>query len=173
MLDKPFALAPADQKHLLAITRRGRTKARTFKRASALLQVQAGHSLLQVAEALQVSRQSVARWRDHYRQAGLQALDEKPRSGRPVRIDGRQRARITALACSSPPPPGRARWTLRLLADKVVELGYCGSLSHTGVRQILKKRTPAAPEKDLVPGHARCPVSGPDGATAVSVCVAL
>jgi putative transposase len=138
MLDQPFALAPADQKHLLAITRRGRTKARTFKRASALLQLQAGHSLLQIAAALQVSRQSVARWRDHYLQTGLQALDEKPRSGRPVRIDGRQRARITALACSSP-PPGRARWTLRLLADKVVELGYCGSLSHTGVRQILKE----------------------------------
>jgi putative transposase len=172
MFDQPFALTPADQEHLVAITRRGRTKVRTFKRASALLQLQAGHTLLHVAEALPVSRPSVARWRDHYRRAGLQALDEKPRSGRPVRIDGRQRARITALACSQP-PSGRARWTLRLLADKVVELGYCGSLSHTGVRQILKKRTPATPEKDLVPGHARCPVSGPDGATAVSVCVAL
>jgi transposase len=138
MLDQPFALAPADQQHLLAITRRGRTKARTFQRASALLQLQAGHTLLQIAEALQVSRQSVARWRDHYRQEGLQVLDEKPRSGRPIRITGKQRARITALACSTP-PEGRARWTLRLLADKAVELGYCGSLSHTGVRQILKK----------------------------------
>jgi putative transposase len=138
MLDQPFALAPADQKHLTAITRRGRTKARTFQRASALLPLQAGHTLLQIAEALQVSRQSVARWRDHYLQAGLQALDEKPRSGRPIRLDGKQRARITALACSTP-PQGRARWTLRLLADKAVELGYCRSLSHTGVRQILKK----------------------------------
>lgn len=138
MLDQPFALAPADQQHLLAITRRGRTKARTFQRASALLQLQAGHTLLQIAEALQVSRQSVARWRDHYRQEGLQVLDEKPRSGRPIRMTGKQRARITALACSTP-PEGRARWTLRLLADKAVELGYCHSLSHTGVRQILKK----------------------------------
>jgi transposase len=65
-------------------------------------------------------------------------LDEKPRSGRPVRLDGKQRARITALACSTP-PAGRARWTLRRLADKVVELGYGGRLSHTGVRQLLKK----------------------------------
>jgi putative transposase len=138
MLDQPFALTPADQKFLTAITRRGRSKARTFQRASALLQLQAGHTLLQIAEALQVSRQSVARWRDGYLQAGLQVLDEKPRSGRPVRLDGKQRARITALACSTP-PEGRARWTLRLLADKVVELGYCGNLSHTGVRQILKK----------------------------------
>ena len=138
MLDQPFALVPAGQQHLLAITRRGRTKARTFQRASALLHLQAGHTLLQIAEALRVSRQSVARWRDHYRPAGLQVLDEKPRSGRPIRITGKQRARITALACSTP-PEGRASWTWRLLADKAVELGYCGSLSHTGVRQILKK----------------------------------
>jgi putative transposase len=138
MVDQPFAWAKTDQKHLTAITRRGPSKARTFQRASALLQLQAGHTLLHVAEALQVSRQSVARWRDCYLQAGLQALDEKPRSGRPVRIEGKQRAQLTALACSTP-PEGRARWTLRLLADKAVELGYCGSLSHTGVRQILKK----------------------------------
>jgi putative transposase len=112
MLDQPFALAPADQKHLTAMTRRGRSKAGTFQRASALLQLQAGHTLLHVAEALQVSRQSVARWRDRYLQVGLQALDEKPRSGRPVRLDGKQRARITALACSTP-PEGRARWSRR------------------------------------------------------------
>lgn len=138
MSETPFALRAADQAHLVAITHRGRTKARTFQRASALLQLQAGHTLLHIAEVLQVSRQSVARWRDHYRQAGLQVLDEKPRSGRPLRIDGKQRARITALACSKP-PKGRARWTLRLLADKAVELGYCTGLSHTHARQILKK----------------------------------
>ncbi len=109
-----------------------------MERFSALLQLQAGHTLLYVAQALQVSRQSVARWRDGYLQAGLQVLDEKPRSGRPVRIEGKQRAQLTALACSTP-PAGRARWTLRLLADQAVELGYCGRLSHTGVRQILKK----------------------------------
>ncbi|MBV9339850.1 MAG: helix-turn-helix domain containing protein [Acidobacteria bacterium] len=138
MLDKPFALAPADQTHLAAITRRGRTKARTFQRASALLQLQTGHTLLHIAETLRVSRQSVARWRDRYLQVGLQALDEKPRSGRPIRLDGKQRARITALACSTP-PEGRARWSLRLLADRAVELGYCTGLSHTHARQILKK----------------------------------
>ena len=138
MIEKPFALTVTDRKHLAAITRRGRTKARTFQRASALLQLQAGHTLLHIAEALQVSRQSVARWRNGYLQTGLQVLDEKPRTGRPVRIDGKQRAQITALACSTP-PEGRARWSLRLLADKVVELGCCGRLSHTGVRQILTK----------------------------------
>ncbi len=140
MLDKPFALAKADQKHLAAIMRRGHAKARTFQRASALLQLQAGHTLLSIAALLQVSRQSVARWRDHYLQVGLQALDEKPRSGRPIRLDGKQRAQITALACRQP-PQGRARWTLRLLADQAVELRYCTGLSYTQARQILKKTT--------------------------------
>ena len=135
-----FTLTPADQAHLRVIMSRGRTAARTFMRAAALLQLHAGHTLLAIADALQVSRQSVARWRDAYRASGLQALDEKPRSGRPVRLDGKQRARITALACSTP-PEGHARWTLRLLADKAVALGYCTSLSHTGVRQLLKKTT--------------------------------
>ncbi|HVI79044.1 MAG TPA: helix-turn-helix domain-containing protein [Candidatus Acidoferrum sp.] len=138
MSEKPFALRAADQAHLVAITTRGRSAARTMKRASALLQLHAGHTLLYVAQALQVSRQSVARWRDGYLQVGLQALDEKPRSGRPIRIDGKQRARLTALACSTP-PEGRARWTLRLLADQAVELGYCTGLSHTQARKILKK----------------------------------
>ncbi len=133
-----FSLAAADQDHLKAITRRGRTSARTYQRATALLQLHDGHTLLAVAAALQVSRQSVARWRDGYLASGLRILDDQPRSGRPVRIDGTQRARLTALACSTP-PEGRARWTLRLLADQAVELGFCPSLSHTQVRRILKK----------------------------------
>lgn len=85
-----------------------------------------------------MSRQSVLRWRDHYLSRGLEVLEDAPRSGRPVEIDGASRAKITALACSAP-PKGHARWTLRLLADKVIELGYCERVSHTAVRQILKK----------------------------------
>ena len=53
-------------------------------------------------------------------------------------IDGPQRAKITARACSTP-PPGHARWSLRLLADKAVELEYCEHLSHNAVKEILKK----------------------------------
>ncbi len=138
MPETPFTLAAADRAHLLTITSRGRSAARTFKRATALLQLHDGHSLRHIADALQVSRQSVARWRDTYRERGLTVLDEKPRSGRPIRIDGTQRAQITALACSSP-PQGHARWSLRLLADRAVELGFSTRLSHTKVRQILKK----------------------------------
>jgi transposase len=90
---------------------------------------------------LQVTPQTVFNVKRRFLTGGLQAaLYDQPRSGRPVEISGTQRAKITALACSKP-PKGRARWTLRLLADKVVELGYCESLSHTQARKILKKTT--------------------------------
>lgn len=131
-------LSSADQDFLLTITAKGQLPARVFKRATALLELNRGQTLSAVSRSLQVGHQTVAKWRDNYRACGLQALEDKPRRGRPVRLDGKQRARITALACSTP-PAGRARWTLRLLADRAVELGLCESLSHTGARVILKK----------------------------------
>ena len=88
---------------------------------------------------MEVSVQTVTNIKRRYRAGGLQAaLFDQVRAGRPVEIDGGQRARITALACTKP-PTGHARWTLRMLADKVVELGYCQRLSHTTVRKVLKK----------------------------------
>ena len=98
----------------------------------------AGHTLQQAATRAGVNYNRVAAWRDNYQLVGLEALQDKPRSGRPIQIDGKQRAAITALACSTP-PEGHARWSLRLLADKVVELGYVEQVSHNHVRQILKK----------------------------------
>jgi putative transposase len=80
----------------------------------------------------------VGSWAKRYSEEHLQMLHEKPRSGRPIEIDGRQRAKITALACSQP-PTGHSRWNLRLLADKAVELDYCDHISHTQVSQILQK----------------------------------
>lgn len=131
-------LSQADYDFLITMTSKGQTAARVFKRATALLELHRGQTVLAVAASLQVSRQSVAQWLDNYQASGLQALEEQPRSGRPIVIDGKQRACLTALACSSP-PTGHARWTLRLLADKAVELGYCQSLSHTKARSTLKK----------------------------------
>ena len=138
MNEEHLKLRQADHDFLITMTTKGHFAARVFKRATALLELHRGQSLLAVAASLHVSRQSVAQWRDLYQSSGLQALSEQPRSGRPIRIDGKQRASITALACSTP-PTGHARWTLRLLADKAVELGYCQSLSHTTARLILKK----------------------------------
>jgi transposase len=138
MRKEHIKLSQADQDFLMSVVSRGQTSARVFKRATALLQLHRGQTLCAVAETLQVTYVSVAKWRDNYHSSGLQALEDKPRTGRPSLIDGKQRAQLTALACSTP-PTGHARWTLRLLADKAVELGYCQSLSHTGARSILKK----------------------------------
>ena len=131
-------LSQADQDFLMTIISKGQLPARVFRRATALLELHRGQTLCSVSRTLQISYQTVAQWRDNYLESGLQALEDQPRRGRPVRIDGKSRAQITALACSTP-PSGRARWTLRLLADKAVELGLCASLSHTQARVILKK----------------------------------
>jgi len=131
-------LSQTDHDFLTSLLAKGQTSARVFKRATALLELHRGKTLTEVAKTLQVSSFTVANWRDNYQANGLLALDDKPRSGRPVEISGRERTKLTALACSSP-PEGRARWTLRLLADKAVELGYCDHLSHTAAQKILKK----------------------------------
>jgi transposase len=131
-------LSQADQDFLMTMIAKGQLPARVFRRATALLELNRGKTLCAVSETLQVSYQTVAQWRDNYQASGLQALEDKERKGRPVLIDGKSRASITALACSTP-PAGRARWRLRRLADKAVELGLCESLSHTKARSILKK----------------------------------
>jgi transposase len=74
----------------------------------------------------------------NYLANGLQCLEEKPRAGRPAVFDGSQRARITALACSDT-PSGYSQWSLRLLADKAIELDLVESISYSKVRDILKK----------------------------------
>ncbi|HYA43379.1 MAG TPA: helix-turn-helix domain-containing protein, partial [Syntrophobacteraceae bacterium] len=74
---------------------------------------------------------------------------EKPRSGKPPKLEGLTAAHITALACSDP-PEGRARWTLRLLADRAVELDLVDTISHEAIRKLLKKRIEAASEKNVV-----------------------
>jgi len=132
-------LTTADRTYLQTLVRKGALRARTYQRATALLELDRGQTLAAVAQTLGVSYPTVLAWREKYRAHGLAAaLHDQPRGGRPVVIDGGQRAKVTALACSTP-PSGRARWTLRLLADKAVDLGYCEQLSHTQARRILKK----------------------------------
>ena len=77
---------------------------------------------------------------DHFEEGLEAALKDKPRPGRQRKLSGKQEAYLIAAACTDP-PEGRARWTLRLLAGKVVELGFAESICHETVRQILKKTT--------------------------------
>jgi len=138
MKKEHIKLTAVDREALTVLLTKGSLKAKVFKRATALLELDRGKTLQAVAATLGVDYNTVANWRDNYQENGLQCLQDKPRSGRPIVIDGKQRAKVTALACSAA-PEGHARWGLRLLADKVVELGYCDSISHTQVGKLLKK----------------------------------
>ena len=138
MKKQHVTLSDTDCAQLESLLAKGSLQARAFKRATGLLELARSKTLQAVATTLGVDYNTVARWRDNYQAQGLACLQEAARSGRPIVIDGTQRAQLTALACSSP-PTGRAEWSLRLLADKVVELGYGDSISHTQVGNILKK----------------------------------
>jgi transposase len=94
-----------------------------------------------IAEALEVSTATVERVRQRFVEQGLDAaLDRKlrERPARQIKLDGRAEAQLIALACS-PPPLGRAVWTMQLLADRLVELEVVGSISDETVRLALKK----------------------------------
>ena len=131
-------LTPVDQDFLESIISKGTVTAKVFKRATGLLELNRGKTLQVVAQTLGVNYNTVAAWRTSYRRNGLACLKDAPRSGRPINIDGTARAKITALACSDA-PDGHAQWSLRLLADRLVELGHVESISHTQVSNVLKK----------------------------------
>jgi transposase len=93
-----------------------------------------GRHPTEIAATLSLSLQTIFNIKRRYLTTGLDsALHERPRSGKPPKIDGTARAKITALACSTA-PQGHARWTLRLLADKAIELGFCEHLTRDGWR---------------------------------------
>lgn len=108
------------------------------KRVETLLLLDSGSTFKEVVARVGLTFPTLKLTLQRYLQDGLPGLKDHTRSGRPPRIDGQARAKITALACS-PAPQGHARWTLRLLADKVIELGICQTLSHVHTGEILKK----------------------------------
>lgn len=135
---RSLQLTEEHHSYLTNLLTKGSLNARVARRISALLQLHQGIELNKIAVALGVVYQTVSDWRDKYFEHGLDFLTDQKRSGRPVVFDGDVRAKLTALACSDA-PSGRAQWTLRLLADKLVELEYCDRISHSQVKQILKK----------------------------------
>ena len=135
-------LKAKDRRELEEIIRDGKVPSRVYKRARGLLALDAGETMDSIAKDLRVHRVTVRAWRDGYKESGLAILHEAPRTGRPTTLDGIQRAKITALACVEA-PDGHSQWSLRLLADKVIELGYCEGVSHTQVGRILKKTKPS------------------------------
>ena len=131
-------LSEEDRVYLEDLISKGEIKARIYRRALGLLELDRGKTYTEVAKTLQKSIMTVSNWATQYKDQRLALMEDQARAGRPIVIDGNQRAKITALACSEP-PEGYAQWSLRLLAEKSVELGYVEEISHTEVRHILKK----------------------------------
>lgn len=131
-------LSETDKHTLEGILSKGSLSAIKYKRATALLELDRGKTFSSLIILLNISYPTLLSWRDKYLSAGLAFLNDKARPGRPAVIDGLQRAKITALACSDA-PEGHSQWSLRLLADKIVELEYCEHISHSEVGLILKK----------------------------------
>jgi transposase len=138
-------LTPEEREQLRQMVSRGKADARKLAHARILLQADEaeggpGRTDERIASALDTATRTVERVRERFVEQGLDAaLLPKPSKRVYVRkLDGRQEARLIALACSKP-PTGKARWTLRMLADEMVELEVVESLSHETVRQALKK----------------------------------
>ena len=137
-------LSCKQRKRLKALSKRGEVSARKLTRAHILLladqnRPQGAMDDHQIHEVLDVSQTTIIRVRKKFVTGGLEtALEELSRCGRPLKFDGYQRAQITALACSDP-PEGHSQWSLRLLADQLVELDVVEAISYETVGVILKK----------------------------------
>ena len=132
-------LKKSEKVRLQEYVTQGQKSARAINRARILLLSNDQQTDEEITNVLGVSLPTVHRVRKRYNEDGLNSiLQEKSRSGAPGKVDARLEAQLSMLACSEP-PEGHNRWTLRLLADKLVELEFIDSISHTEVRNLLKK----------------------------------
>lgn len=141
MANKKYVVDLTEEEHtfLLHFINQGTQSARKLKRAHILLLANEGKRDKEIAEALHTSTPTVQRTRQRFVEGGLErALNEDPRPGGRKKLDARGEAVLEMLARSEP-PTGRKRWTLQLLADRLVELKVVDSISPETVRQELKK----------------------------------
>jgi len=137
-------LTEQEREELAALIRKGTSAAYKIKHANMLLKADAdgaGWSDVEIAAAFSVHPRTVAGIRERFVEEGPEAALNRKKQERPSQqpiFDGDAEAHLIALSCSEP-PPGHARWTLRLLADKAVELAIVASTSHETVRRTLKK----------------------------------
>lgn len=138
-------LTQEERRMLQEMLSRGKTAARKLTHARILLKADAppggpGWDDERIAEGLEVGRATVERVRKEFVEEGLEAaLDcRRPRRQYRRKLDGDGEAHLVALACQKP-PEGRSRWTLKLLADRMVQLEYVDEISYQTVRRTLKK----------------------------------
>jgi transposase len=140
-------LTESDKGYLESLLSKGALKVRVQKRAMGLQMLDKGLTYQEVSKHLKTTNVTLSKWAASYKVTGLDFLKDKPRSGRPIGLSGEERAKVTALACSDA-PEGYARWSLRLLSDRLVELEIVESISHTEVGRILKKTNCSLTEKN-------------------------
>jgi transposase len=135
-------LTQEERNALADFVAQGKKSARAITRARILLLSDEGWKERELSELLGVSRGTVSHVRKKYQQKGrapiLELLHEASRSGRPLTLDSQIEAKTAMISCSAP-PPGRGRWTLHLIADKLVKLAVTETISHESVRRLLKK----------------------------------
>ena len=137
-------LSADERATLVQMVRAGTRGARTLTRARVLLKADDGLTDSDIAAALQVGVATVHRIRQRCVEEGFAAaLHDRPRQGGTPKFDTKQHAHLVALACSDP-PEGCTRWTLRLLADRVVELGLAERCSYETIRRALKTTPPGS-----------------------------
>src|SRR6266436_1524883 len=142
-------LSQSEHDELAALLSGGRHAARKLKRAQILLAADAGSSDEQIAATLKVSGSTIYRTKRRFVEANLEgALSEEPRAGVARKLSSKEEALLVATACSKP-PPGRARWTLELLADEMVRLTDHEELSSETVRRRLAENHLKPWRKDM------------------------
>jgi hypothetical protein len=149
-------LTKEERKTLSDITSKGKQRSQKILNALILLNCDEGEHQTErstneeVSRVLQISMRKIDRVKKRFVEGGLDAALDKKTGSRVYakKADGDFEAHLIALSCGEP-PEGFARWSLRLLADKAVELNYIDSISHEAVRQILKKRDQALATKGM------------------------
>jgi transposase len=132
-------LTDEERAALIAVTKKGTIAARKLARAHILRLADEGKQDADIVAALGVGLSTVERTRKKYVEGGLEyALNERPRPGVKPKLDEKQEAYLIALACSTP-PNDEVKWTMQLLADRLVQVGIVGEISDETVRRTLKK----------------------------------
>lgn len=130
-----------ERAELKALLRGGKARVRRQYRARVLLLADEGITDEEIARSLHLGKSTIERTRRRFVEGGVErALTDRPRPGKPRLLSGKQEALLVALACSDP-PQGRERWTMQLLADRLIELRVVTSITDETVRRLLKKTT--------------------------------
>lgn len=139
MVKNHVELSEQDFEQLTEMLEKGSLKSRTFKRIIALLELHKGKTYQAVEKIANLSSNSLIKLAKKYSNQGLNCLYDASRTGRPKKFTQTDEDEVTKLACSTP-PDGHEYWSIRLIADKMVELKLCEEISVGKVHEILKKK---------------------------------